>query len=337
MTQIKTNLVNTFALARVAKRISLADNLLLGRGEKASGGKRKPTILAQTFESVIGAIYLSVGLERTARLVLEAMEEEINRWLRMKESLDIKGQLQKYVQKERGVIPLYVTREYGNDMFISIVYIQEEVIGSGIGRNKKEAEKRSAFEALKHLGVIKAGEEKRPGHRKKKELEAVKSGETPPKVDIRFRRPGESLPSKEPAELATSIPQTTEKKTKTRVKKKRPRRLFRKKEKPTQPEQQTVAAEITPASILPTTPEPASTTEVVPKSKPAKPRRKWRQRKPKPRPETMAAEITPASILPTIPEPASTPEVVAESKPAKPRRKWRQRKLKPRPGTWERK
>jgi ribonuclease-3 len=282
MTQIKTNLVNTFALARVAKRISLAESLLLGRGEKASGGKRKPTILAQTFEAVIGAIYLSAGLERTAHLVLAAMEEEIHRWLRMKESLDVKGQLQQHVQKERGVIPQYVTRDYGDDMFVSVVYSQEEVIGSGIGRSKKEAEKRSAFEALKHLGVITAGEEKHPAEGKKEGSEIAKSAETSPRVDIRFRRRKESLPAKDSTEPDTSKPAPTPEKPRSPARKKRPKRLFRKKGRPARSSRKTSAAEVPAAGILQTTSENALPAEAGAKGKPNKPKRKWRQRKPKP-------------------------------------------------------
>jgi len=182
ITQIKVNMVNTYALARVAKHIGLNDALLLGRGEKTSGGKRKPSILAQAFEALAGAIYLSCGLEKTTRFVLAAMDEEITRWARQKESLDVKGRLQKHIQKEHSVIPHYVTRDYDEGLFISIVYGGDEVLGSGMGRTKKEAEKRSAYEALKRLGVTKRRDKRRAGNGERK-------GDAP--YDPRYRKPDE--------------------------------------------------------------------------------------------------------------------------------------------------
>ena len=155
LSKFRARLVNTGALADVARKIRLGDHLLLGHGEEISGGRDKTSILADGFEALIGAFYLDSGLE-PARLYLTdifvpLIEEESTK----QESADHKTRLQELTAKKFGLAPEYrIFRESGPDHkkeFHAEVSVGRHVYGLGKGTSKKEAQQEAAGEALKIL------------------------------------------------------------------------------------------------------------------------------------------------------------------------------------------
>jgi ribonuclease III len=152
-------IVNAHALEVVARRIRLGEHLRLGKGEEKSGGREKPTLLADAFESVVAAVYLDGGLERTRemlkRLVFEQALEE--RGVRIADS-DRKSALQEFLQG-RGEPPAEyrLAGESGPDhqkVFQVDVWINGERMASGEGSTKKEAEQRAAQIAMQLLEKV---------------------------------------------------------------------------------------------------------------------------------------------------------------------------------------
>lgn len=153
LSRLRASLVSTEALAVVSERLGLGELLRLGRGEELTGGRRKPSLLANSVESVVGAIYLADGYEAVLafvdRHVLSGMdfEQPANR--------DYKTRLQELSQARLGAVPRYrVVDESGPDhekVFTVRVTAGETVEGRGRGRNKKEAEQAAALEALRVL------------------------------------------------------------------------------------------------------------------------------------------------------------------------------------------
>jgi ribonuclease-3 len=153
LSRLKASVVSEAALASVARELDLGAALALGRGEDLTGGRHKPSILANALEAVIAAVYLDGGLaaahtviERVFRTVLE----DDTRW-----NVDAKTELQELCQRTFGVLPSYVVlQEAGPDhrkTFEVQLTIQNEIYGTGSGRSKKEAEQRAARLAIDRL------------------------------------------------------------------------------------------------------------------------------------------------------------------------------------------
>jgi ribonuclease III len=142
--------VNTAALAASARRLGLSSLIRLGRGEEGSGGRDKPSILADVFEAVLGALYLDGGLE----VVRAFLVREFDAHLRDPEALrsDAKTRLQERVQERGDPAPSYETiAERGPDHareFEVIVRVAGQELGRGIGRSKRAAEQAAARSAL---------------------------------------------------------------------------------------------------------------------------------------------------------------------------------------------
>jgi len=152
-------LVSTTALARVATRLSLGDHLLLGRGEEKTGGRRKPSLMADTFEAVVAAVYLDGGLG--------AAERFIERWFRAPlETVktdgvgaavteDHKSALQECLQSSDNALPIYelvgTSGPAHRRVFETEVRLGERTLSRGAGRTKKESEQRAAQHALAEL------------------------------------------------------------------------------------------------------------------------------------------------------------------------------------------
>ena len=151
MTRLRAQIVCEQSLVRVAKRLDFGSYLLLGKGEEKTGGRNKPSILADTFEAFVGALYLEIGFENCYDIVVDILHEEINDAF-IKGETDYKTQLQEYVQKN-GVNQLIykVIKEVGPDHdkeFTTSVYLNGKVIGTGSGKSKKQAEQSAAQKAL---------------------------------------------------------------------------------------------------------------------------------------------------------------------------------------------
>jgi len=163
LTQLKTALIRWETLARAAERLSLGDYLLLGRGEKLTGGPHRPSNLACAFEAIVGAALLDSGLAKARALVLRCLKPELTQVTAGKVALDAKSRLQQMVQARWQSMPSYQTvAAEGPDhakVFTVEVLVDDRPLGRGQGRSKKEAENKAAQQALK---AVDTGEEPTP-------------------------------------------------------------------------------------------------------------------------------------------------------------------------------
>jgi ribonuclease-3 len=154
LARLRASVVNTVALAEIARSIGLGEHLKLGKGEEGSGGRDKASLLADSFEAVIGAVYLDRGIalvtEVLTPLFIAALDEVVAGGM----TFDAKTALQEAAVKMSGDVPNYRVASSGPDhdkRFTAHVFIDGESYGSGIGHSKKEAEQRAAREALDKL------------------------------------------------------------------------------------------------------------------------------------------------------------------------------------------
>ena len=159
LTKLRAHLVCEYSLFEYAKKIHLGDYLQLGRGEDFTGGRERPSILADAFESVLGAIYLDQGMDVARTYLLGLMQPEIDYICRHGIFNDYKTRLQEYLQRDGEVEITY--RLLGssgpehNKMFTSEVIFAGKVIGAGQGHSKKDSEQHAAQDALRKLHVHK--------------------------------------------------------------------------------------------------------------------------------------------------------------------------------------
>ncbi len=154
MTKLRAALVRKETLARLASSLRLGDYLYLGRGEEASGGRAKQSILAGTFEAVIGAVLIDQGFAACRDFVLRLFAGEMGRAIEQRLT-DYKSQLQEIAQARHREVPLYRTiKAVGPDHareFTVEVIVGGSVIGRGHGKSKRGAEKEAARAALETL------------------------------------------------------------------------------------------------------------------------------------------------------------------------------------------
>ncbi len=152
LSRMRAGLVNEGGLADVARALCLGEALRLGRGEEISGGRDRPSLLADAFEAVVAAVFLEGGLERAEAVVLAHLEIPDNLESRVG---DAKTQLQERIQAKRHITPTYrVVEERGpdhNKIFEVEIICDGEVLGRGEGRTKKEAEQSAARTVLDQL------------------------------------------------------------------------------------------------------------------------------------------------------------------------------------------
>jgi ribonuclease-3 len=150
LAKLRASVVNMRALAGVAAQIGLGEHILLGRGEETTGGREKASILADTLEAVIGAVFLSGGLEGAARLVHRLIDPLMASAARMGAALDWKTSLQELTALTSNGVPEYLVVEDGPDhekTFSATARVAGEDLGVGEGRSKKEAEQHAAAAA----------------------------------------------------------------------------------------------------------------------------------------------------------------------------------------------
>lgn len=155
LTKLRAYLVCETSLYKFAKKICLGDYLLLGNGEEQSGGRDRPSLLADAFESVLGAYYLDQGLERAQIYLLGVMQEEIDYICAQGVYSDFKTNLQEYLQRDGDVdISYRIVNSSGpehNKIFTAEVMLHGKSIGKGSGRSKKDAEQHAAQDALQSM------------------------------------------------------------------------------------------------------------------------------------------------------------------------------------------
>jgi len=154
LAKVRASLVNSAALAEVAAELALGEAVLLGKGEDLSGGRDKPSILADATEAVIGAVYLDCGRDAADSLVLALLGDRIEEAAAGPGGQDYKTRLQELCSQRFEQLPEYRVRDHGPDHakhFDAVVSIDGRRRGRGRGRSKKQAEQaaaRMAWEAL---------------------------------------------------------------------------------------------------------------------------------------------------------------------------------------------
>jgi ribonuclease-3 len=147
LAKLRAAVVNMRALADVARGLRLGDYVRLGRGEDGTGGRDKSSILADTLEAVIGAVYFDRGLDEASALVHRLFDPVIARSARLGAGLDWKTSLQELTASGVLGVPEYHVEESGPDhqkSFRALVRVGGHVYGTGTGRSKKEAEQQAA-------------------------------------------------------------------------------------------------------------------------------------------------------------------------------------------------
>lgn len=157
LSKLRARVVNDRSLLRVADRLDIGPCLLLGRGEERTHGRAKPSILANAMEALIGALYLDAGFSRTAALIRDLFAPLV-RELDGEEAgtgNDYKSLLQEYTQQYYKTLPEYrLVEESGpphDRTFRVALCLQHRVVAKGVGKSKKEAERRVAREAYRCL------------------------------------------------------------------------------------------------------------------------------------------------------------------------------------------
>lgn len=145
------------SLVKLAEKLEFHKYIFLGRGEEATGGRHRPSILADVFESFVGALFIDQGLLAVktfmSNYILPVLQSDP-----MYAQTDYKTMLQEHVQhKYRGNLYYAITDEQGpshDKQFLAQVWINQILSGEGKGKTKKEAEQQAAFQALRNVGVV---------------------------------------------------------------------------------------------------------------------------------------------------------------------------------------
>ena len=154
LAKVRASLVNSEALAEVAIALDLGSFLLLGKGEAASGGREKPSILADAMEAVIGAVYIDGGWSAAADLVMTLLRDRIDEAAAGPGGQDYKTRLQELAARRFEQLPRYAVLDEGPDHakhFYATVSVAGEERGRGEGRSKKQAEQAAARAAWVEL------------------------------------------------------------------------------------------------------------------------------------------------------------------------------------------
>lgn len=146
LSKLKSTLVARKTLAEWARKLGLGRHVRMSRGEEATGGRQRESILANCFEAIVGAIYLEAGFEKAQAFVRRRLA---GTQVKME---DYKTMLQEKIQRRYQITPTYhVVNQTGpehNKTFEVEVWVKERRLGRGVGRSKKEAEQAAAAEAL---------------------------------------------------------------------------------------------------------------------------------------------------------------------------------------------
>ncbi len=155
LTNFRSAIVCTNSLAKEAKRLHYGDFLLLSKGEEATGGRDREYILANTFEAVLGAMFLQESLEKCREFVEKELFYKVKDVVDHKAYRDPKSEFQEKAQQKLGVMPSYVVLDtWGPDhekKFKVGVYLGQEEYGIGEGQSKQKAEEEAAKKALDKL------------------------------------------------------------------------------------------------------------------------------------------------------------------------------------------
>jgi len=155
LTKARAQMVNRRTLANRGSRLGLGDHLILGRGEDSSGGRERPSALADTFEALLGAIFLDGGFDAARDFILRQFREEFGELEVIPNLENPKGELQEILQSNSTEAPQYqlesVSGPDHDRLFESAVYHRGVELGRGKGKSKKDSESQAALAALDQL------------------------------------------------------------------------------------------------------------------------------------------------------------------------------------------
>lgn len=155
LTNLRSYIVKTKSLAKMAKKLDLGSYLKLSNGEELSGGRENPQLLANTYEALLGAIYLDQGLQQASDFVNATLVSMFEQELKSGPPKDAKSLLQEIAQNQTKQSPKYkILETSGPDhakTFKVGVYLQDKKIGEGTGLSKQFAEEAAATDALRTL------------------------------------------------------------------------------------------------------------------------------------------------------------------------------------------
>ena len=159
LSKFRASLVNEDGLAHIARKMKLGDSLRMGKGEDLSGGREKPSLLADALEAVFAAIYLdsrkTEGFSRVSKIIYDLYHEELPEQVDSFISRDYKSELQEFVQKKLNLPANYeLVNQIGPDHqkeFEMVVKVEEHILGKGRGFSKKQAGQAAAQDALNRM------------------------------------------------------------------------------------------------------------------------------------------------------------------------------------------
>lgn len=158
LTNYRSAIVCTESLAKEAKRLGFGDLLYLSVGEEASGGRSRPYILANTFEAVLGALYLDQGMKQCKKFVTKELLYKMGDIIENEKYRDSKSLFQEIAQEKTGITPVYkVLESWGADherVFKVGVFLDDKEYGVGEGGSKQKAEQKAAQEGLDNINSL---------------------------------------------------------------------------------------------------------------------------------------------------------------------------------------
>lgn len=156
LSKVRASVVNSATLAEVAAELDLGPSLMLGKGEDQSGGREKPSILADATEALIGAVYIDCGWDAAQATVMRLFGPRIEEAAAGPGGQDYKTRLQEVCARMYDQLPRYSVTDEGPDHakeFEATVYLQREPYATGRGRSKKQAEQAAARNAWERLNA----------------------------------------------------------------------------------------------------------------------------------------------------------------------------------------
>ncbi len=162
LSRLRANLVNESSLAEIAQKFNLSDHLRLGQGELKSGGTKRKSILADTLEAIIGAIYLDSDILSCEKIILQWFEERLNNLGKVEAQKDPKSRLQEYLQSHQLSLPVYTViaatgESHAQHFQVSCVVENIDYGASGEGSSRRAAEQMAAESFLLWLLLKKEG------------------------------------------------------------------------------------------------------------------------------------------------------------------------------------
>ena len=155
LTNWRSALVKGETLAKIAGELDLGEYLYLSHGEENSGGRSKDYLLANTFESIIGVVYLELGYDKAKEFIAKFLLVHLEGILKEGSHIDAKSKFQEIAQEKTGFTPAYqLLHDEGPDhdkIFTMGAYVEDRIVGKGKGNSKQAAEQKAAEDALKRL------------------------------------------------------------------------------------------------------------------------------------------------------------------------------------------